>query len=172
MRAVIPHPYGGHIVMTGFPGLETAFDGAAYSDPVSCTETLAGLRAAGALDLVVLVERQEIEEAGFDLLARTAAEVGLGLQFHPIEDYNAPSEQMYARWLGERAHRAEVLRAGGTLAYTCQHGAGRSGLMACLCLMETGLSADDAMALVRGHFEEAVESTAQEDWLRALGPLR
>lgn len=171
MRAVIPHPYGGHVLMTGFPGLETAVDGSGYFDPASCAATLGGLKAAGTAELVVLVERDELDRAGFDLLERTAAEVGLTLAFHEIEDFNVPSDDMFAWWQTGQAARAQVLRGGGALAFSCQHGAGRSGLMASLCLMDAGLSAPEAIAAVRVHFSEAVESEAQETWLHQRTPI-
>lgn len=168
MRAVIAHPWGGKLVMTGFPGLETAVDGSAAFLPEACRDTLEGIRAQGAETLVVLVERDELEPVGFEVLERGAAEVGMSVVYHPIVDYSVPGEDMVEAWTGQRAAREAVLRGGGTLAFSCQYGAGRSGVMACWSLMEAGLSASDAIALVRRHFAEAVESEAQEEWLVAL----
>lgn len=168
MRAVIAHPFGGKIIMTGFPGLEIAIDGSTSFVPESCMETLAGIRAQGGHGLVVLVERDELDPLGFDLLAQTAAEVGVALEDHPIPDYAVPPEAMARAWAAQRPTREAALRAGGTLAFSCQHGAGRSGLMASWCLMEGGLSCDDAIAMVRRHFAESVESAQQEAWLARL----
>lgn len=168
MRAVVPHPFGGTIVMTGFPGLETGVDGSAVFTPDSCLETLTGLREQGAGGLVVLVERDELDPVGFEQLERIAADLGLAISYHPIVDYSVPSEALTQDWAAGRADRQALLQSGGTLAFSCQYGAGRSGLMACWSLMEAGLRADEAMALVRGHFPEAVESDAQEEWLQAL----
>lgn len=168
MRAVIAHPFGGTLIMTGFPGLETGFDGSAAFLPEACLDTLEGIRTQGGESLVVLVEPDELDRGGFELLERTSAAVGLTLQYHPIVDYSVPSDGMVQAWTAQRAAREDALRAGGTLAFSCQYGAGRSGLMACWSLMEAGLSAEDAMALVRSHFAEAVESEAQEEWLAAL----
>ncbi len=168
LRAVVPHPFGGSIVMSGFPGLETTFDGEAIFDPDSCRETVEGLRALGAGQLMLLVERDELDQIGFDLLARTCTTAGIAVIERPIVDYSVPSDTMMAGWHAERAARAAHLEQGGTFAVSCQHGAGRSGLMATLCLMEAGLTADDAMATVRSHFAQAVESSEQEAWLRSL----
>lgn len=168
IRAVIAHPFGGKIIMTGFPGLEIGFDGQAVFQPDSCHDTLAGLRAHGGDSLVVLVERDELETPGFDLLEKTAAELDIALQYHAIVDYSVPSPTMAQAWRARRVDRLAALRAGRTLAFSCQYGAGRSGLMASWCLMEGGLSARAAMALVRSHFSEAVESEAQEAWLAEL----
>lgn len=171
MRAVIANPAGGSLVMTGFPGLETSFDGTAVFTPGHCRATLEGIRDAGARILVVLVEREELDDLGFDVLEATAASLDLKIIYHPIVDYSAPSDALAQVWRAQRASREAVLRGGGTLAFSCQYGAGRSGLMASWCLIEAGLSAPDAIALVRDHFPEAVESEAQEAWLMAEAAL-
>lgn len=168
MRAVIPHPWGGAVAMTGFPGLETDFDGTAVFTPDHCAETLQGLFDAGARELVVLVEQDELDPVAFELLESTAAQVGLVIRYHPIVDYSVPSEALAKAFQDLRSDREALLRGGGTLAFSCQYGAGRSGLMACWSLMEAGLSADAAISRVRSHFAEAVESEAQECWLQAL----
>ncbi|MBL4628979.1 MAG: hypothetical protein JKY00_13290 [Roseicyclus sp.] len=167
IRAVIPHPLGGNLAMTGFPGLETGLDGSAMFTPDHCRETLTGLYCHGARHLVVLVERDELADVGFGLLDSTAAEVGINLSYHPVVDYSVPSEALARRWRQDRATRDALLQQGGTLAFSCRHGAGRSGLMAAWSLIEAGLAADDAITLVRQHFPEAVENVEQEDWLRA-----
>lgn len=154
--------------MTGFPGLETSFDGSAFFAPEQCRETLMGLYAQGARDLFVMVEKDELDEVGFHLLETIASEVGISIIYHPIVDYSVPSEALSTAWEARRPEREALLRGGGTLAFSCQYGAGRSGLMACWTLMEAGLSAEQAIALVRCHFLEAVESDAQEAWLKTL----
>ncbi|MFG6558160.1 hypothetical protein [Sulfitobacter sp. 1A15258] len=65
IRAVIPTPRGGHLAMTGFPGLLTHVDGSAYLDPHQMRETLEGLRAAGARELLVLTEEVELPDGAF-----------------------------------------------------------------------------------------------------------
>ncbi|UWQ94071.1 hypothetical protein K3728_09965 [Rhodobacteraceae bacterium M385] len=154
--------------MTGFPGLETGFDGSALFTPEQCRETLMGLYAQGARDLFVMVEKDELDEVGFHLLETIASEVGMSIIYNPIPDYSVPSDALAAAWAARRPEREALLRSGGTMAFSCQYGAGRSGLMACWTLMEAGLSAEQAIALVRSHFSEAVESEAQEAWLNAL----
>lgn len=168
MRAVVAHPFGGAVAMAGFPGLARDASGHPVFIEEQCRMTLCGLRAAGAAALTVAVERAELPPAGFDLLRRVADDLDLPVQYHPIVDYGVPSEDLAAQWQTGREARAAVLRRGGTLAFCCQHGAGRSGLLACWTLMEGGLGPNEAMALVRSHFPQAVETDAQEAWLRAL----
>lgn len=167
IRAVIPHPFGGAVAMAGFPGLKTAVDGSAVFDPDACRETIQGLHDKQVRTLTVLVEPDELDQAGFDLLAETCAEIGVTLRFLPIVDFSVPDAALMVDWDEGRAERAAQLAAGDTCAFCCQYGAGRSGLMASLCLMEAGLPADEAIATVRSHFADAVESPEQEAWLAA-----
>lgn len=167
MRVVTDHPFGGKVAITGFPGLETSGDGAAVFTPDGCRDTLEGLHAEGARDLVVLVERDELPQDGFTLLEATAAKVGLTLTYHPIVDLGTPSEAVTRTWEAQRPAREAHLRQGGTVAFSCQYGAGRSGLMACWTLMEGGMSSADAIAMVRRQFPDAVETKGQEAWLAA-----
>lgn len=168
MRAVIAHPFSGTLLMTGFPGLETGIDGQAVFTDAHCRETLEGLSAQGARTLFVLVERDELDPVAFEILERTAGELGVQISYHPIVDYGVPTDPFIQDWQAQRDNRAAHLRAGGTLAFSCQYGAGRSGLMVSWTLVEAGLSPTEAIAMVRDRFPEAVESDEQEAWLQSL----
>lgn len=165
IRAVIPTPRGGHLAMTGFPGLLTHVDGTAYLDPQQMRETLEGLRAAGARELLILTEEAELPEGAFPLISKISRPLGLRLSFAPIEDFNVPSDRFLAQWPAHRACLEAALEAGETVALSCQYGAGRSGLIAAWLLIGAGMSAAEAIALVRSHFPEAVENRLQENWL-------
>jgi hypothetical protein len=165
IRAVIPTPRGGHLAMTGFPGLLTHVDGSAYLDPHQMAETLEGLRATGARQLLILTEEAELPEGAFPLISQISQPLGLKLSFAAIQDFNVPGDAFLAQWPERRADFEQALDAGETVALSCQYGAGRSGLIAAWLLMETGLPAGDAIALVRDHFAEAIENSLQETWL-------
>ena len=168
IRAAIPHPAGGRIVMSGFPGLEMAIDGTAVFDPATARETLLGMRALGAETLVVLIEADELDDAFLSGLREIAGEVGLAISHFPIVDYAAPTRADTQAWAEAAEQRAQVFAQGGALALACQYGAGRSGTMAARCLIEAGLSPEAAIAQVRAHFSEAIESDVQEDWLMSM----
>ncbi len=169
IRAAIPHPAGGLVVMTGFPGLETGVDGSAVFMPDQCAETLHGLRALGADTLTVLIESDELDESFLKFLEAAAKAEGLALVHFPIVDYSVPSDENAAAWAKGLVDRLDAFRAGQTRAFSCQYGAGRSGLMAALCLIEGGETPERAITLVRQHFSEAIESDEQEVWLRERG---
>ena len=165
IRAVIPTPRGGHLAMTGFPGLLTHVDGSAYLDPHQMAETLEGLRATGARQLLILIEEAELPEGAFPLISKVSQPLGLRLSFAAIQDFNVPCDAFLTQWPERRAGFEQALDAGETVALSCQYGAGRSGLIAAWLLMGAGLPAGDAIALVRDHFPEAIENRLQETWL-------
>ncbi|WCE71425.1 hypothetical protein PL336_06210 [Sulfitobacter faviae] len=165
IRAVIPTPRGGHLAMTGFPGLLTHVDGSAYLDPQQMRETLGGLRAAGARELLVLTEEVELPDGAFPLILKTSQSLGLRLSFAPIEDFKVPCDRFLPEWPAHRVRFEAALEAGETVALSCQYGAGRSGLIAAWLLNGAGMPAAEAIALVRSHFPEAIENRLQENWL-------
>lgn len=166
IRAVIPTPSGGHIAMAGFPGLLSGIDGTPYLDPEQMAETLRGLRRTGALSLMVLTEEAELPEGAFALLRTEAKKAGLALAFGAIKDFGVPGEAFLAQWPAQQRACLSALLRGETVALCCQYGAGRSGLVAALLLMASGMKAHAAIHLVRSHFGEAIENAAQENWLR------
>lgn len=172
IRAVIPTPRGGHLAMTGFPGLLTHVDGSPYLDPQHMAETLEGLRATGARKLLILTQEEELPEGAFALISEVSQSVGLTLSFAAIEDFNVPDDAFLAQWPGLQARFEQALDGGETVALSCQHGAGRSGLIAAWLLIEAGLSAAEAITLVRDHFPEAIENRLQEDWLLAVETVK
>ncbi|NIZ11158.1 hypothetical protein [Pseudooceanicola sp. HF7] len=172
IRAVMAVPGGGRCILAGFPGLSSGVDGSSYMDPEILSATLDWCRAAGASRCLALPEAKELPEGALPLLAAGLERCGIALSHHPIRDYCAPDEGFMQHWasLGPRLHA--LLDSGGTCVLTCLYGAGRSGLVAALLLIERGMAPDAAIAHVRAAFSEAVESKVQMRWLQALSPGR
>ena len=168
LRAVIDIPDGGRCMMAGFPGLATGIDGTAYMDPEGITATLGAIRDHGAPLLVILTEESELPDDAYTLVRKNAEEIGLHLAFLPIVDFSVPAPDMLERWYDLQAKRDDLPNSGGTVAFCCQHGAGRSGLMAALVLLNAHVPLDTAVTTVRGQFSEAIESAAQMEWLKAV----
>ncbi|WP_010138945.1 protein-tyrosine phosphatase family protein [Oceanicola sp. S124] len=172
LRARVALPGGGACIMSGFPGLESGVDGVAWISPEMLEATLAELARQGAERLLILTEESELPEGACTLLDAALARHGIVGIALPIRDFHAPEKAFLDAWaqLGPRLHAAH--RAGGISALCCQYGAGRSGLVAALILIEGGMAPDDAVAHVRAEFEDAVESDVQMQWLQALSPGR
>jgi atypical dual specificity phosphatase len=121
----------------------------------SLDSDLAGLRRLGITTLLTLEEQATVARA-----ALRAAGIE-GLHF-PIRDMEAPEPALAAEWCREIARR---LAAGEVLAAHCRAGLGRTGTVLASQLIWTGLSAVDALDLVRGVNPRWVTSSAQVSFL-------
>ncbi|TYC60977.1 hypothetical protein FMN50_06980 [Rhodobacterales bacterium] len=170
VRTDIAYPGGGRIVTLGFPGLAFDIAGTSVIEPERMQATLQdpALQACGLL--VVLVERAEVPENAWSLLGEAASEQAIRVVHLPIRDYQAPDAEFEAGWQSLRTEIGELLASGGALALSCHYGAGRSGTMAASLLMDSGMTADEAVATVRRHFSESIESEEQLTWLKGRQP--
>ncbi len=126
------------------------------------TGDLSRLAAKGATGLLSLVEAKEFPD-GFASAIRGA---GLEWTHLPIPDYGVPDADFMAGW--RRLDLARRLREGESWAIHCRAGLGRTGTIAALLFVESGMSAADAVAQIRReHDAAAVETQAQADFLVA-----
>lgn len=126
------------------------------------TGDLSWLAAKGATGLLSLVEAKEFPD-GFASAIRAA---GLEWTHLPIPDYGVPDADFMAGW--RRLDLARRLREGESWAIHCRAGLGRTGTIAALLFVESGMSAADAVAQIRReHDAAAVETQAQADFLVA-----
>ncbi|MBR9766059.1 MAG: hypothetical protein GYB53_21715 [Rhodobacteraceae bacterium] len=170
LRAEVPMAGGGRCIMSGFPGLETGVDGLAWISPEMLEATLAEMTRRGARRLLVLTEPGELPEGAMALLETALERHRLRAHLLPIRDFGVPGPAFLATWRDLGAELRALLKAGGVLAVCCQYGAGRSGLITALLLIEGGLQPRQAVARVRDCFGEAIESPDQMDWLLARPP--
>lgn len=116
--------------------------------------------------LVTLLSGAELSHLGVpDLFAR-AAEQGLVTLWFPMGDQSGlPSR---ARVLALVDQLLGVLLGGSTVVLHCREGRGRSGLIAAACLVSQGQRWERALSVVRQARPGAVETPAQEAFLRGL----
>jgi protein-tyrosine phosphatase len=124
------------------------------------------VKAWGASAVVSLIEDWEFEALG---VTRLGAEVaGRGLIWHhlPIVDGEPPDGRFQSAWhvAGPKIHA--ILDAGGKVLVHCRGGLGRAGTVAACLLVEQGVAAGDAMARVRTSRPGAIETLAQEAFVR------
>lgn len=168
LRAVIDRPGGGRCLMSGFPGLQTSKGQPDVIDPEAAQRTVAAITANGADLLIVLAEQFDLPDTAFDVLRQAADKARLTLEFLPIRDYHAPDQATEEAWNNIAGRHSRQIGPGGTVAFNCRHGAGRSGLMAAFILLRDGMSLDQAVTTVRQHFSEAIETEVQMNWLRQV----
>ena len=167
--AQVPTRTGGRIGLTLCPGKKqrSAASGAWDRD---LGVDLDAIRAWGATVVVTLIEDHEIEALGVGALSREVAARGMTWHHLPIRDVSVPTltfEAVYDR-VADDLHRR--LSDGEAVLVHCKGGLGRAGLVSARLLVETGHKPDEAIVLVRSVRDGAIETKAQEDYVRAQKP--
>ncbi|HQQ64340.1 MAG TPA: hypothetical protein PLF22_12320 [Pseudomonadales bacterium] len=121
--------------------------------------------------MVTLLEPHEFSMLGVEALQDLAATT-LEPQWMHLEiiDGDIPDTRFEQQWPWVRAQLIGVLSAGGKVLVHCRGGLGRTGLVVARLLVETGLPADETIALVRSVRVGAIETAAQEHYVRNIAP--
>lgn len=127
------------------------------------------IRQWGATDLITLIEPHEFEELSITQLPQMSAIFGLRWHGLPITDGAAPDSRFLDPWAGLGPEFARALLTGSRIVVHCKGELGRAGTVACLMLMLAGVAttADEAMNQVRAVRPGAIETSEQEEFLRA-----
>ena len=128
---------------------------------------LAAVRDWGASMLVTLMDAQELTRCGVADLGDRARE-RLTWLWLPIVDRGVPDARFERAWSTAGPMIHERLETGAKVVFHCLAGLGRSGMIAARVLVERGLAAPAAMAAVRTARPGAIETPAQEAYVRAL----
>lgn len=130
---------------------------------------LAAIRAWGASHLITLIEAWELEELRISSLPERTVAHELIWHNLPITDGAAPDARLLDRWKAVGPSLARELLAGKKIVVHCKGGLGRAGTVACMLLLDTGKAqdGDDAMQMVRQVRPGAIETLAQEAFIRA-----
>ena len=122
--------------------------------------------------LVSLLEPHEFDALGISGLLEHAEQVGLRAMHFPIRDVDVPPPSA-DREFGELVDAiASDLEAGRTVVVHCRGGLGRSGLVAASVLTRLGFGGDDAITEVRRVRPGAIETEAQEVYVREFAAKR
>lgn len=116
--------------------------------------------------LVTLMEAGELRARGLDHLLGEVRRAGLESLWFPVPDMGAPTSMEAARELvGRILDRMERRQ---TVVVHCLGGLGRSGTIAACVLAARGRSPERALGLVRRARPGAVQTEAQEAFVRAF----
>ncbi|BET26531.1 hypothetical protein RGQ30_20320 [Limnobacter thiooxidans] len=96
----------------------------------------------------------------------------MGVDFYalPIPDGGTPSSQTEVRFRSELSRYLESTKENGFTAIFCKGGLGRTGLITASLLIEYGLSAEQAIELVRTARPGAIENCQQEQFVENYVP--
>jgi ADP-ribosyl-[dinitrogen reductase] hydrolase len=166
--ASVPAGRGGLIGVTFCPGKHQP-EGASGAWARDLIIDLDAIHAWGAAAVVTLITPEEMRWLRVPALGIEVCARGMAWFQLPIQDGSTPDANWERGWgeISPKLH--EILYGGGRLLIHCKGGLGRAGLVAARLLIEAGASADKAIAMVRTARPGAVETHAQEDYLRALG---
>jgi len=166
VRTISARRGGGRIITMGFPGLDMDPRGIPWLNPDLLDATLTRATDAGLQLLIVLAGRDEVPDGAMDLLRQEAEARRLRMIALPIQDYSVPGEAFLQAWRRLRPLFDVIFADNGAIGLCCHHGAGRSGVAAVMCLVETGESPTEAVSRLRSQFPETVENERQYQWLK------
>jgi ADP-ribosylglycohydrolase/protein-tyrosine phosphatase len=125
----------------------------------------------GASAVVSLIEHHEFQILKVPELANAVTERGMKWFHLPIKDAQPPDADFGEKWARSGRQIRAILDAGHNIVIHCRGGLGRTGAITAQLLFEYGSSAEDAIARVRKSRKGAIETRAQEDYVRNLVPL-
>ena len=116
--------------------------------------------------VVTFLERHEFELLRIPKLGEEIRRRGLEWLHLPIRDVSVPDEIFEKAWPGHSFALRSMLRAGDHVLCHCRGGLGRAGMIAARLLVDEGVAPEAAIAAVRAARPGAIETRAQEDWVR------
>jgi protein-tyrosine phosphatase len=148
-------PGGGTILIAPMPGRGGRL-----------AEDVALIAEARPVCVVSMTEQGEMREAGAGAVPDLLAARGIRWSHFPVRDFGVP-DAADARWPPLAAALHAALDRGGTVFLHCMGGKGRSGMVAARLLVEREVDPKAAIAAVRAARPGAIETAAQEAWVRA-----
>ncbi len=150
--------------LPGKRGVSTRYPGRAYARDVD-TDLIA-MRRAGARRLLLLVEDAELERWGDRHIVERGVACGVEVLRFPIPDGSPPASVSEMRTILDSIREG---RGVGDVAVACMGGVGRTGTVAACALVEAGMDASTAIAMVRSvRHPQAVETAGQEQFVAAF----
>ena len=126
----------------------------------------------GAVAVLTLMPLDELRAVQAEGIGDACEARGMEWYHLPITDVDVPDAAFEAAWCYAGLRLRHQLRQGHKVLVHCRGGLGRSGTIAARLLVELGWSPPDAIAAVRAQRQGAIETPAQERYVRHLpGPV-
>lgn len=160
---------GGLIGVIFAPGKKSpsTFGGHHDRDLAADLDAVAAWNAAA---VVTLMEADELDRYGIGAIGAEVRARFMEWHHLPIRDVSVPDVAFEAEWPARSPRLRGLVRAGNRVLVHCRGGLRRAGMVAARLLVEMGADPDDAISAVRRERDPgAIETQAQEDWVRAGG---
>jgi protein-tyrosine phosphatase len=126
------------------------------------------IQAWGAHTVVTLVQAHELQMLGVPHLGLRVPKRGMTWLHLPIEDMQAPGPSFDRSWPSVSSQLRKQLADGGRVLVHCRGGLGRAGTVAACVLVDAGMPPGEAITAVRRVRRGAIETAAQERYVRRL----
>lgn len=122
--------------------------------------------------VVTILEDFELDLLDVRLLGDSVRSRDMGWFHLEIVDGEPPDQRFESEWPRVMPQLWDLLATGYNVVIHCRGGLGRTGTVAALMLREAGEPAEEAIQTVRSVRPGAIETSAQEQYVRAYRPLR
>ena len=129
---------------------------------------LDAIRDWGAAAIVTLIEQHEFKLLRVERLGEEVQRRNMTWFHLPIVDVQIPDAGFEDAWRDNGKKVRALLRDGRDVVVHCRGGLGRAGTIASRLLIEFGMNPEAAMREVRQVTPGAIETSAQENYVRAL----
>lgn len=161
--------YTGRIGMTFCPGKRgPGLYGGRWERDL--TQDLQALKAAGTTALITLLEPHEFPLLGVPDFREAVEAESLEWHWREIRDSGIPDERFESAWPALAARLHHLLANGHHVVVHCRGGLGRTGMAVARFMVEEGYAAEEATRLVRAARPGAIETWAQEQYVRSQNP--
>lgn len=160
-----PHEGWGLIYMLSHPGIRIGLDGSTFVDPFDRKGCIDRMRLVNIVSHLVLPPHDELPDDAFKQLEKHSTGAGIVTEHLPIADFKIPDKHGELLWQGMQPGLVALLQNGGSIAFSCLSGIGRSPCMAARLLFELGCQHSTAVAMVRHAVDGAIETEEQTQWV-------
>ena len=156
-----------NIYISCFPGLNEQ----KIFDPELMEQTLESLVKLGCTNIISLVESHEIEDiCGLNHFTHQINKHDFTWHHFPIKDYEIPDKTFMVNWEKKHVGLLNGLINGSNLFIHCKGGIGRSGTVAAMFLIVSGMKNDKSILEVRSMRQGAIENEKQENFVGSFDP--
>lgn len=152
----LPLPNGGTFIFTPCPGTQSE----------SLNESLSTLKNAGASAVITMLSDEELAYLNVPLLGEGVTTQGMGWFQLPVVDDCAPEAAFFRAYAQHKTALLSLVNQASTLVIHCRSGTGRTGLMAAMLLLDSGMAWKDVKPLIQSVRPKALTLEPHLDFLQ------